>query len=238
MKIDRMSLILKIIKMLREKIAEGDFLLLADEQTAGRGRLGRSWLSTAGDGLYMSFAIEVDIDKAPSALTIATGVAVLNALEEQGLKSVKIKWPNDILINGKKVCGILSELIEVDGKFFAIIGVGVNIRHSYFEGELSEKASSLFLEGLSIKTEDLAICLVLSFIKVYNKFKKTKNLEPFMPILNEKIINIGKSAVFQHEGKEKIGEVLRINKNGSISILVNGELVDIYSGEIIWKNLT
>lgn len=110
------------------------------EQTAGRGRLGRTWESASGDGIYMSFVVPIGGNI--GAITIAAGVYMCLALRKCGYDA-RLKWPNDILIDGKKVCGILSEgIFNDDGNHYVVVGAGLNLSRC-FDGVLAETAISL-----------------------------------------------------------------------------------------------
>ena len=120
-------------------------LIVAESQTAGRGRLGRTWMSERESGLYCSIVL---FPKAPPSLaplfTLGTAVAMHNAIERDTRLDVDIKWPNDLLVGGKKVCGILAEIqAEIDLVKTMIIGVGVNVNHERFPEEIGYRASSL-----------------------------------------------------------------------------------------------
>lgn len=132
--------------------------VIAREQTAGRGRQGRSWASPPGEGLYLSLILRPDIRAAESTLlTLAAAVAVAETLKLDFQASVDIKWPNDILASGRKICGILVESAIESGRLqYAIIGIGVNVAQRHFPGEIGEIATSLSLEtGSSVSPEDL-----------------------------------------------------------------------------------
>lgn len=117
-------------------------VLVADEQTAGRGRMGRSFFSPRGSGLYMSLLIRpISLENA-GLITTLTAVSVARALETMGV-SVHIKWINDLVSGGKKLCGILAESGIAEGEPFAVIGIGINLRKTAFPPELSEIATSI-----------------------------------------------------------------------------------------------
>lgn len=134
----------------REGAPEGT-VIIADAQSGGKGRLGRTWVSPPGVNLYLSTILRppVPATTAPQ-LNLVAAVAVADAIVEVCQLSPAIKWPNDVLIGGKKVCGILAEMQTEGGALRAVIlGIGVNINapSSAFPEELREKASSLFLAG-------------------------------------------------------------------------------------------
>ena len=124
-------------------------VVVAEKQTAGRGRLGRSWISMSGVGLYLTIVLRPDIPchLAP-LLTLGTALAAHDAIERTSGLEVDIKWPNDLLVGGKKVCGVLSELhAELDRVRSLIIGVGVNINHNEIPEEIREIGTSLRIES-------------------------------------------------------------------------------------------
>ena len=122
-------------------------LVLAERQDAGRGRLGRGWSSPAGSGLYFSLLLRPELPphQAPQ-LTLLAAVAVARAVEEIAGVAPEIKWPNDLLLGGKKFCGILTEMAGgVDRVRWVILGIGINVTTQEFPGELQPLATSLAL---------------------------------------------------------------------------------------------
>lgn len=130
---------------------------MAREQTAGRGRQGRQWTSPAGEGLYFSVILRPEIKPSESAvLTLAAAVAVAETLGQDFKIDCDIKWPNDVLISGRKVCGILVEsAVEKDRIQYAIMGIGVNVSQRSFPKLIENSATSILIEaGLSITPEE------------------------------------------------------------------------------------
>jgi BirA family biotin operon repressor/biotin-[acetyl-CoA-carboxylase] ligase len=123
-------------------------VVVAEEQTAGRGRLGRTWYSEKFSGIYMSVILRPPL--APAAapvLTLLAGVAAQQAVISSTGLAVDIRWPNDLLVNGKKVCGILTEMsAELDRLHAVVLGIGMNVNHGQMPAELRTIASSLRLE--------------------------------------------------------------------------------------------
>jgi len=131
--------------------------VIAREQTAGRGRQGRSWSSPPGEGLYLSLVLRPQVTASASAMiTLAAAVAVAETLRLDFQAAADIKWPNDILLSGRKICGILVEAaIEGDRLQYAVAGIGVNIAQRFFPEQVTAGATSLFLEtGRAIVPED------------------------------------------------------------------------------------
>jgi BirA family biotin operon repressor/biotin-[acetyl-CoA-carboxylase] ligase len=122
--------------------------VVADEQTAGRGRRDRSWHSSAGEGLYLSILLRPRRSASSVPLiSLMTAIAVAETLIDLGAAGVDIKWPNDVLLNGRKVCGVLAEGVSAGpGSFRIVLGVGVNLNHDAFPPEIEATATSIFLE--------------------------------------------------------------------------------------------
>ena len=131
-----------------EECADGT-VVIAGEQTAGRGRIGRSWDSASGKGLWMSVVLKSDIaPELAGVVTLGVSLAVVRALSKNLMGEFKIKWPNDIIYNGKKLCGILCEMsAEADRINHIVVGIGLNISHDVgdFPEELQDKATSIKL---------------------------------------------------------------------------------------------
>jgi BirA family biotin operon repressor/biotin-[acetyl-CoA-carboxylase] ligase len=221
---------------LAETKAEEGTLIVAEEQTKGKGRMGRSWYSPPQVGLWMSLILRPDIPpfKAPG-LSICAGLALALAIKEMtGIES-KTKWPNDCLIDGKKVGGILLELsAELDRINFVIVGIGVNVNHSEkdFPKDLASTATSIKIKvGHNISRLSLLTSFLEKFERIYLDFKKNglsphrEMIKSFSSLLEEKV-----TVKF---GKEKIeGMAEDIDDNGSLVIRTKkGERV-VTAGEV------
>lgn len=124
-------------------------VVIAEEQTAGRGRLGRTWYSEKSSGIYCSIVLRPRLSPAVTPiLTLLAGVAAHHAVEAVTGLRADIRWPNDLLVNGKKVCGILTEMkAEMDRINLIVLGIGINVNHSSMPDELRDIATSLAIEG-------------------------------------------------------------------------------------------
>jgi BirA family transcriptional regulator, biotin operon repressor / biotin---[acetyl-CoA-carboxylase] ligase len=124
-------------------------VVIAEEQTAGRGRLGRNWYSEKSSGIYASIILRPPLSPAAAPiLTLLAGVAAHHAVCSATGLSADIRWPNDLLVNSKKVCGILTEMkAEVDRLHMVVLGIGINVNHGSMPEKLCEIATSLALEG-------------------------------------------------------------------------------------------
>lgn len=137
--------------------------VIAREQTAGRGRQGRSWVSMPGEGLYLSLILRPRVKVSDSAvITLAAAIAVTETLRTDFQIDGDIKWPNDVLVRGRKICGILVEAaIDDDRLQYAIMGIGVNLAQRAFPEQIGSCATSMLLEtGRVIRPEDFAEALL------------------------------------------------------------------------------
>ncbi|HMG02507.1 MAG TPA: biotin--[acetyl-CoA-carboxylase] ligase [Edaphobacter sp.] len=155
---------------------------VADEQTAGRGRGGHSWHSAVGDGLYVSALVTPALPLAMALrISLATGLAAKQAIREAVGLDVDIRWPNDLLANGKKCGGILVETAilpatdtEVESALrYAVIGIGINLNHESFPQEIAHLATSLRIEGgHRVKRERLLVALLCALEKELNQLAR------------------------------------------------------------------
>ena len=134
-------------KALAKEGAAHGTLVLADTQTAGRGRRGRGWISPAGEGIFMSLILRPDVPPAQVArLSLLTALAVANAIGRVTGLDARIKWPNDVVVAGRKVCGMLLEMDATPEKVTSVVaGVGINVHQTQFDSEIAHSASSLDL---------------------------------------------------------------------------------------------
>lgn len=148
MRFDSVSSTNDVARELAASGASEGVLVIAREQTDGRGRQGRSWSSPPGEGLYMSLILRPQVTASASAIiTLAAAVAVAETLRLDFQALADIKWPNDVLVRGRKICGILVEAaIEGDRLQYAVMGIGVNIAQRSFAEQLRDSATSLLLE--------------------------------------------------------------------------------------------
>jgi BirA family biotin operon repressor/biotin-[acetyl-CoA-carboxylase] ligase len=169
-------------RLAREGAPEGT-LVVAGGQTKGRGRLGRTWVSPSGSGLYLSIVLRptFSVDRL-SRLTLTAGVAVASAIRESGI-TPQLKWPNDILIAGRKVGGILTEaLFDKRQIEYAVLGIGINVNteEEAFPASIRNLASSLQLSlGKAVSRNDLLQTLLCQFEQWYESL----NTGPFETIL-------------------------------------------------------
>lgn len=239
-------------RLVKEELVKGALhgaLILAEEQLNGRGRLGRDWSSPKEGGIWMSFILnpKLPVSSCPM-LTLVAAMAVNSAIRRvSGLASF-IKWPNDIVVNGKKVCGILTEITtgrtatgdsvktagstnearsettaEQDKKDMVdiniILGIGINTNRKEFPSELYAKATSLSLEkGVELNRSCLIAEICNSLEKYYEEFVRQGDLAELKAEYEEYLINKGKQVLVLKEEEEYPAIALGINEQGALLI--------------------
>ncbi|MBZ2166208.1 biotin--[acetyl-CoA-carboxylase] ligase [Methanobacterium spitsbergense] len=229
-----------VAKYLAEEGAEEGTIVIAEIQNRGKGRRGKTWISPPG-GVWMSIILRPDIPpfNAPQ-LTLVTGVAVAETLQKECNLDVGIKWPNDILIGNKKVCGILTEVnASIEKVNYVVVGIGIdmNVDVPLFPPDLQKGATSLKNElNTEINGAILVQKFLLEFETIYNEFKAGK----FPEILKEwrsLSKTIGNNVEVRTRGKTIRGEAVGINKEGILILeLEDGSLRKIISGECLHIN--
>jgi BirA family biotin operon repressor/biotin-[acetyl-CoA-carboxylase] ligase len=215
-------------------------VVLSEQQTAGRGRLGRQWVSPAGKGIWMSILLKPDL--APNIvpqLTLVASAAVSEALErDKALQhQIKIKWPNDIVIGEKKVAGILTEMQISGEKIQSVIlgiGINVNLQACDFPKVLWDQATSLYLEtGVCWEREAIIAGVLNALERYYLDFLQDGQLGRALTIVRRKSAVIGRRVFLQGKGEGQEAEVLDLGPQGELMVRYdNGEYAPIISGEI------
>ncbi|WP_084786842.1 biotin--[acetyl-CoA-carboxylase] ligase [Bacillus tuaregi] len=212
-------------------------VVIAEEQTAGRGRMARTWFSPKYTGVWMSVILRPQLlpHKAPQ-LTLVTAVAVVQAIEELASIKPQIKWPNDILLNGKKITGILTELqAESDRINSVIIGIGMNVNQEQemYPEELRSIATSLRIEtGKSINRAEL-IRLVLAKLEYLYDLYLQEGFEPIKILWESYAISIGKMITARMVQGDLYGKALGITDDGALMLEdETGKVHLVYSADI------
>jgi BirA family biotin operon repressor/biotin-[acetyl-CoA-carboxylase] ligase len=224
-------------KRLADEGAVSGSLVVADMQTAGRGRRGRDWVSPAGRDIYMTLMLRPECSpQKASALTLVMALAVLEAVNEFVDMPVGIKWPNDIVINNKKTCGILTEMsAELDGIHYVVIGVGINVNQTEFSEEISKTATSMLVEkGEKTNRSKLVARVMHYFEENYSVFEKTWDLTGLVDKYNKHLVNCGKEVRVLDPKGEYDAYAEGINENGELIVRRkdNGKTVLVYAGEV------
>ncbi len=215
--------------------AEQGLLVIGEEQTAGRGRRGRSWSSKKGEGIFMSLLLRPQIapDKA-SMLTLVMGMAVRDALAEAGVPDVRIKWPNDVICSGKKVCGILTEMsLQLDYINHIVIGVGINVHNPSFSPELSDMATSVLLEtGQRICRAMLVADCMRRMEAYYATFLQTEDMSALKDRYEAQLINCGRRVSVLDPKESFTGIDRGINAAGELIVETDEGTVCVSAGEV------
>lgn len=211
-------------------------LVVAEKQTAGRGRRGKVWESPLGTGIWMSLVLRPQIMPAEaSVLTLLCGLATAEAIEAETGLSAGIKWPNDILINGKKAVGILTEMdCEMSEVHFVIPGIGINVNTASFPPEIAEIATSLYLEcGKTVSRRRLVHKVLERLEEHYETFLWTGSFAAMLEDYRKHCITLGKEVHVL--GREPFfAEALDITPEGELLVrrADNGKEEVVFSGEV------
>lgn len=220
--------------------AEEGTIIIAKKQTKGRGRLDRKWTSVENEGVYFSLILKPKIELFKiMQITLISAISLCEAIKQVANVDAKIKWPNDIVINGKKVCGILTELnAQIDSVSYIILGIGINVNNEKFDQDLTQKATSLFLEtNKNIEKQKMLACFLKNFEEKYFMYKNEKTFEPFLQQYKNLCVNLNKKAKVLHKGNEVIGEVVDISYLGEIVFKTDTDILKISSGEVSLRNI-
>lgn len=210
-------------------------IVVTDEQTSGRGRMAREWHSPKETGIWMSIILHpnIPVSNTPQ-LTLLTAVAIVQAIEEETSLTPHIKWPNDILINGKKAVGILTELIaEADRVHSVIIGTGINVNQEKFPEHLEEIATSLKIEsGKKSDRAKIIQTILLRFETLYLLYLK-EGFKPIKLLWESYSISMNKPITARTLNGTLQGEAIGIDDNGVLLLKkADGEIEKIYSADI------
>lgn len=209
-------------------------VVISEEQTSGRGRIGRLWHSKKHEGIWMSIILKPDITpmEAPF-ITLIAGASVVKALSNLGIESY-IKWPNDLIINGKKVCGILTELsAEIERVNYIVVGIGINVKSIEFDNEISKVATSIFKEGYEVTRVDIVKNILEEFEHLYKDYIHGGNKEAVLEICRNKSAVVGKKVYAIKGNQKEFVECLDINEDGNLIVKnEKGDVKEIMSGEI------
>jgi BirA family transcriptional regulator, biotin operon repressor / biotin---[acetyl-CoA-carboxylase] ligase len=223
-------------KMLAGKGSPEGTVVVADSQTGGRGRMGRTWVSPPGENLYFSLILrpEVPSVRVPQ-LTLLVAAAIHRALNcVAGDLQPKIKWPNDILVNEKKLCGVLCEMqSEPDLTHFVVVGIGINVNQSELPDELLEIATSLFLEsGRLFSRPELLAAFLNHFEPLYDTWLLEQDLSFVLSYLEEYSLLRSRVVSVEQFNRTISGTVTGIARGGELKLeCAEGQTILVSSGE-------
>lgn len=209
-------------------------LFVADRQTEGRGRMGRSFYSPANTGLYMTLLIEAPEGKAFTTLTAVTAVVCRRAIMQVLGLSVGIKWVNDLYLDGLKVAGILAESFVAGDRRYVALGIGINLTTSVFPEDISHTAGGLMPVDYADKTEaeaDKTAIVYLTAVGLKNALRGA-DIGEYMDEYRKASCIIGEDIEFTHSGKVTRGRAVDITDDGALIVMTDGGERLLSSGEI------
>ncbi len=214
--------------------ADEGLCVIAREQTAGRGRHGRTWVSEKDAGLLFSLVLRPQIEiRLLPLITLATAVAVHDSLEKAFNIDCDIKWVNDIHIGGKKICGILAETCETEKGLAVIVGIGINLRTSNFPAELAETATSIEAETGETPNLETFLPILTSLLKESCEllYKDSKRIREEWT--KRSTYAFGKNVKVSLENETLFGITRGIEENGALRLETNaGEIKTIHAGDV------
>lgn len=221
---------------LAEKGYQSGTLVVADKQESGKGRRGRSWVSPSGTGIFMTLMIKPDINpNNASMLTLVAALAVAKAITSVTGEEALIKWPNDIVVNGKKVCGILTEMnAQFDYINHIVVGTGINVHNESFPEEISQMASSLMIEagGKRFHRAQIIAETMSYFEQYYDTFLKTQDLSALVREYDKLLVNRNKSVRVLDPKEPFDGKAMGITSKGELIVDTWESRKLVSSGEV------
>ncbi|WP_456057260.1 biotin--[acetyl-CoA-carboxylase] ligase [Agathobacter sp.] len=221
---------------LAEKGYPSGTLVVADKQESGKGRRGRSWVSPSGTGIFMTLMIKPDINpNNASMLTLVAALAVAKAITSVTGEKAMIKWPNDIVVNGKKVCGILTEMnAQFDYINHIVVGIGINVHNESFPEEISRMASSLMIEagGKRFHRAQIIAETMSYFEQYYDTFLKTQDLSALVREYDKLLVNRNKSVRVLDPKEPFDGKAMGITPKGELIVDTWESRKLVSSGEV------
>lgn len=208
-------------KELADKGSPNGTVVVADRQEAGKGRRGRSWESPANVGIFMTILLKPEIDpNHASMLTLVAALSVAEGIREVTEADVGIKWPNDIVLNGKKICGILTEMdAQFDYINSIVIGIGINVHNETFPEEIAHIASSLQMEcGKRFHRAAIIAKILEYFEKYYEIFIQTEDLSELLTGYNRLLVNRGAEVRILDPKAPFEGRAVGITRKGELIV--------------------
>lgn len=223
-------------KRIAEEGALDGTLIIADEQTAGKGRSGRHWVTPPGEAIAFTLILrpKLTTDRI-SMVTLVMGLAVVQAINALYNLGAGIKWPNDAVVNGKKICGILTEMsAEISEIHYIVIGVGINANLTHFPEEIKSIATSLKLElGREVNRAELIARIMEEFERFYAKFENAGDLSDMREEYNSACLNMDRPVRVLDPAGEYTGTARGINDLGVLKVeMPDGTIREVSSGEV------
>ncbi len=213
-------------------------VVITRSQTSGRGRRGNTWENGENDAIFMSVLLKPNM-KFDSILRISLvcSLSILQALKDTGL-NLGIKWPNDIILNEKKVCGILTECVSsIDLEISLILGIGLNVHNKSFSKEIEHKATSLELEGIDTDIPTVVAKILKQIEKNYYTYLQY-GFKYFIEEYKKYCVNINKDVAIINGTEHEYGMIIDINNDGTLLFKnKDGQVKNIMSNEVSVRGL-
>ncbi len=226
----------KRVRQLGEENADAGALIIAKSQTAGKGRRGRSWEAPADSALLFSLLLRpLCHPERVSMVTLVTALAVSAALDEAVGIQTQIKWPNDIVHDKKKLCGILTEMsMQGEQICYVAVGIGINVTMDQFPEELSDKATSLYLDTGKIFDRSKILALTLKhFEEYYALFEETEDLTRLKDEYESRLAGKDSQVVLIENDEKRCGICRGITDMGALRVeYADGSIEEVISGEV------
>ena len=211
-------------------------LIVADMQTAGRGRRGKAWSSPPGTNAYFTLILKPEYDPdCVSMVTLVMALAVAEGIRAACGVRAGIKWPNDIVAEGKKLCGMLTEMsMERDYVHHVVVGAGINVRRQEFAPEIARTAVSLEqLCGKKISRAQLIAHVMKAFEEYYGRFEQEHSLAGLLEQYNALLVSRDKEVCVLDPKGEYRGISRGVNAHGELLVeLADGSVTEVYAGEV------
>src|SRR5262245_18417968 len=210
-------------------VAEG-LVVLADRQTAGRGRLGRTWASPSGAGLYVSVVLRPSTTVA-TLLTIAAGVAVAEGIAYATALSPHVKWPNDVHVSGRKLAGILAE----GAAGHVVLGIGINVRSASYPADVAARATSIEAELSRPVDRGLVLAECLAALAArYRDLHEGRGRRVVDAWRSRAAATLGRRVEWESAGTRQVGLAENIDDDGALIVKVGAGTQKVRSGEVRW----
>lgn len=223
-----------------ENAAEGT-VVITEHQTAGRGRRGKGWISPVGVNCYFSVLLRPDVlMERASMITLVAALSLAKAVSKTAGLDTMIKWPNDVVANGKKICGILTESsTDMEYINYAVVGVGVNLNQTEFPDEIKDMATSIFLEtGNKVNRAELLAAFLNTYERYYEIFLETEDLSRLADEYNFLLVNRDREVKLVEKDQERIYTAVGIDKLGRLVVEDKaGRRETVISGEVSVRGL-
>jgi BirA family biotin operon repressor/biotin-[acetyl-CoA-carboxylase] ligase len=210
-------------------------LVVADQQTAGKGRRGRKWESPAGNSIFMTLLLKPEINpNNASMLTLVAAMAVCGAIRRVTESEALIKWPNDIVIDGKKICGILTEMsAQFDYISHIVIGIGINVHNEEFPEEIKDTAGSLLQAcGRHFHRANLIEAFLEEFERAYAIYLQTEDMTGLQKEYDRLLVNKGRQVHVLDPKEPFEGKAMGITKRGELIVDTWESRKQVSSGEV------